>query len=154
MSLKTKTSEQTYVTIKIAGELFGLNVNKVKEVIGLSGMTRIPNVLPYMKGIINLRGKAIPLVDMRLKFGLEDKEYDKHTVIVIVKIKKRLIGLIVDSVLDVLNIESDEIQDTPHFASEASSDCIKGVVHAEDRTVVIMDVDRIFTEKELTNITE
>jgi len=152
MNQTVKTAELTLVTIKIGDELYGLNVGKVKEVIGLADFVKIPNAHEFMKGVINLRGRVIPLVDMRLKFKIESKEYDKHTVIVIVKIRKRLIGLIVDMVLDVVDIDRSLIQNTPHFSAGISSDCIRGIAQVDEKTLIIMDVDNIFSENELNSI--
>jgi purine-binding chemotaxis protein CheW len=129
MERKTGTEElnreRTLVTITMDKEIFGVDVSKVQEITGLADVSTVPNAMPYMKGVMNLRGKVISLVDMRLKFNFPERPYDKLTVVMICEIKGVLIGIIVDSVSDVINITSRDIQDTPHFSSTSTATVLK-----------------------------
>lgn len=151
-TVESTGTEEMYVTIRIGEELFGLDVSRVKEVMGMTQISHVPNSMEYMKGVINLRDVIIPLIDMRVRFKLESKEYDKLTVIVITEINEKTIGLIVDSVSDVVNLPIANVQDTPHFSTSIDADCIKGIGKIGEEIVIILDVDRLFTLDELENI--
>jgi purine-binding chemotaxis protein CheW len=142
-------SEKTYVTISIGGELYGIDVMRVETVTGMIDMRPVPNALPYMKGVITLRDLIIPVVDMRIKLKLAETSYSKNTVIVIVPVRGKTIGFLVDAVLDVTMLGITEIQDPPHFASDLRSDCIDGIAKLGEKTVIIMNVDKIIPEDEL-----
>jgi purine-binding chemotaxis protein CheW len=144
--------ENMYVTIYIDDEIYGIDVTKVNEVIGMTDVSFVPNALSYMKGMVNIRGIVIPLIDMRLRFNLAEKEYDKLTVIVIAKIKGKTLGLIVDSVADVVSFATSSIQQTPHFSASVETDFIDGVGQDEDKIVIILNVDKIFSENELESM--
>jgi purine-binding chemotaxis protein CheW len=144
--------ERTLVTIGMDRETFGVDVSKVQEITGIGEISIVPNAMNFMKGVMNLRGTVIPLIDLRLKFGLSERAYNRLTVVMICEIKGNLIGIIVDSVSDVINITDRDIQDTPHFTSSISMDCIDGIVRIGEKIVVIIDVDRIFTDEELKNL--
>jgi purine-binding chemotaxis protein CheW len=141
-----------YVTFTIAEEIYGVEVLKVQEIIGMTLVTHVPNSPPFMKGVINLRGAVVPVVDMRLKFGIQEKEYDAFTVVIIVEVRERLIGMIVDSVSDVAGIPLNTIQDTPHFTAAVDTDYIKGIGQIESKLVIILDVDRILTADEVRGL--
>ncbi len=150
---KEETIEEAmFVTISLSGENFGVDVTKIQEIIGMPETSLVPNAMPYMKGVTSLRGRVIPLVDLRLKFNMQEKTYDKLTVVLIAEIRDTLVGLIVDSVSDVINVASSDIQKTPHFSTNISTDCIKGVVKIEEEIFIIIDVDRIFNKEELSTI--
>lgn len=148
----TKSTERTYVTVQLDEEIFGFDVTKVQEITGVPEVSFVPNALEYMKGIMNLRGKVLPLVDLRVKFKLPEKAYDKLTVVMLCEIRGNLIGMIVDSVSDVVNISEDDIQDTPHFTTKAELDCIDGIVNINERIIVLIDVDNIFSDEEIQNM--
>lgn len=147
-----KKDERTLVTVCIGGEMYGIDVGRVIEVMGVSEGVKVPNAMPFMKGLINLRGIMIPQIDMRSKFGIEEKPNDKNTVVVILEIKNKMIGIIVDSVSDVVSVPVEKIQNTPHFSSNVHVDCIDGVSEIGDKITIIMNVDRIFREEELENL--
>ncbi|MCP4133595.1 MAG: purine-binding chemotaxis protein CheW [bacterium] len=140
--------EKQYVTFVIGEETYGVSVLKVQEIIGQTPITHVPNTLPFMKGVINLRGSVVPVLDMRSKFHMAEKEYDSTTVIIIVEVKDRLVGMIVDSVADVLNIPIKSIQDTPHFSAKIETDFIDGIGQVDESLVIILDVERILTTEE------
>jgi purine-binding chemotaxis protein CheW len=138
----------------IGSETYGVEVLKVKEILGMTEITHVPNSLSFMRGVINLRGAVVPVVDMRLKFQLQEKEYDTFTVIIIVEVRERLIGMIVDTVSDVASIPVSTIQNTPHFTSKIETDFIKGIGQIESLLVIILDVDKILNHEEFKKIEE
>jgi purine-binding chemotaxis protein CheW len=142
---ETKSELGQYVTFSIADEGYGVEVLKVQEIIGMTQVTHVPNAPHFMKGVINLRGAVVPVVDMRLKFGMQQREYDSFTVIIIVEVRERLVGMIVDTVSDVAGIPLSTIQNTPHFSANLDTDFIKGIGQLDDKLVIILDVDRILT---------
>ncbi|MDA3900772.1 MAG: chemotaxis protein CheW [Spirochaetes bacterium] len=143
-----------YVTFLISGESYGVEVLCVKEILGMTDVTPVPNTLSFMKGVINLRGEVVPVVDMRIKFGMSEKEYDAFTVIIIVEVKRRLIGMIVDAVSDVADIPIDSIQNTPHFTTKIETDFIKGIGQLAEQLIIILDVDKILTTDEFQKLEE
>jgi purine-binding chemotaxis protein CheW len=143
---------EQYVTFLIGSEIYGVEVLKVREIIGMTDITYVPNSLDFMRGVINLRGTVVPVVDMRKKFKIEEREYDSFTVILIVEIKETLIGMIVDSVSDVIDIPVESIQDTPHFSANIDTDYIKSIGKAGENLVIILDVDKILTPEEFNRM--
>jgi purine-binding chemotaxis protein CheW len=126
-----------------------VEVLKVQEIIGMTQITHVPNSMDFMKGVINLRGSVVPVVDMRIKFRMDEREYDAFTVILIVEVQERLIGLIVDSVSDVVGIPVESLQETPHFSANIETDYIKGIGNRDDQLIIILDVDLILSSEEL-----
>jgi len=151
--LKDKSfASQQYVTFSIAEELYGVDVNKAQEVLNLSVITKVPNTMNFMKGVIDLRGKIVPLIDMRIKFNIPERPYDKNTVIIIVEIRELLCGLIVDSVNDVISMALEDIQNTPHFAAEVERDAVIGIGREKGQLVIVLDADKILTAEEINII--
>ncbi|HSV97391.1 MAG TPA: chemotaxis protein CheW [Spirochaetota bacterium] len=144
--------ENQYVTFVIGGETYGVEVLKVHEIIGMTQITYVPNAMAFMKGVINLRGSVVPVVDMRIKFTMSERDYDTFTVIIIVEVRGRMIGMIVDSVSDVVSIPVKSIQDTPHFSAKIETDFIMGIGQIEEKLVIILDVDRIMSGEEMTEL--
>ncbi len=150
--------EGKYLTFALAGEEYGIGILKVKEIIGLMQITTVPRTPGYVKGVINLRGKVIPVVDFRLKFGIDAMAYNERTCIIVVEIKsaERTIpmGIVVDSVSEVLNIKSAEIEDTPNFGSRLDTDFILGMAKTNGSVKILLDIDRVFQKEELTALTQ
>lgn len=146
------TEDRQHVTFLIDEETYGIAVEKVKEIIGMTDITHIPNTAYFMEGVINLRGIVVPVVDMRKKFEIEMKEYDANTVIIIVEVADRLIGMIVDSVSDVLNIPVESIQSTPNFRAKIETDFIRGIGQVEDSLIIILDSDKILSAEEIKKV--
>jgi len=146
-------SNRQYVTFSIKDELYGIDVSRAQEVMNLPEITKIPNTMPFMKGVIDLRGKIIPLLDLRIKFRFEEKSYDQRTVIIIIETKKVICGIIVDSVSDVITMSLDDVQHTPHFASEIDKDSVFGIGKVNEKLVIVLDVDKILSDDELQLIT-
>lgn len=144
--------ERQFVTFLIGRETYGVEVMKVQEIIGMIEITTVPNTQSFLQGVINLRGVVVPVVDMRKKFRMEDRGYDKTTVIIIVEVRGRLIGMIVDSVSDVTNIQVAGIQSTPHFRSDVEADFVRGIAQVNESLIIILDVDKILSEDEMADI--
>jgi len=140
---------QQFVTFTMGTETYGADVLKVHEIIGITDITCVPNSLPFMKGVINLRGSVVPVVDLRIKFKMDERDYDATTVIIIVEVKHRSIGMIVDTVSDVIDIAVTSIQDTPHFSASIETDCIKNIGRKDEHLVIMLDRDKILTAEEL-----
>jgi purine-binding chemotaxis protein CheW len=135
-----------YLTFSLAGEEYGVPVLKVREIIKMMAITVVPQVPHYVRGVINLRGKVITVVDLRLKFGFAAQEQTDETAVVVVEVKvdggKILMGVVVDSVSDVLNIQLDEIEDTPAFGDRVTTDYLCGMAKVKGRVKILLDLDR------------
>ena len=144
--------EGKYLTFTLAEEEYGIGILKVKEIIGMMAITTVPQTPEYMKGVINLRGKVIPVVDLRLKFGMEAIGYTERTCIIVVEItgdgKKIQIGILVDSVSEVLNIKVGDIEDTPNFGSHLNTDYILGMAKTGGRVKILLDIDKVLSSEE------
>ncbi len=149
VTMETDLKTDQYVSFNIGSEIYGIEVMKVQEVLGNVKVTSVPKTMPFMKGVYDLRNTIIPIIDMRLKFNLEEKDYDRDTVTIITEIHGVLIGLTVDSVSDVINMPITSIQNTPHFSSEIDSDFIKGIGKHDGKIIIILEVDKIFRSEEL-----
>ncbi len=145
---KTKAISQ-FVTFTLAQEEYGITITKVQEIIGYQGFTRIPNVPDFIKGVLNLRGTVVPVVDLRKKFGMKEKEYSKFTVIIILEALGRIMGIIVDAISDVVSLTSQEIQDTPSFNVNVRTDFIQGMGKKDDKLIIILDMDKVLSQEEL-----
>lgn len=135
-----------YLTFALAGEEYGLSVLKVREIIKIMDITPVPQVPPHIRGVINLRGKVISVIDLRLKFGFPPKDYDDRTCIVVVDAATDngtvMTGVVVDSVAEVLNISADEVEETPDFGGRVQVDAIKAVAKVKGKVKMLVDIDR------------
>ncbi len=136
------------VTFKLGSEEFALDILKVQEINRIVEITKVPKAPDFVEGVINLRGRVIPIVDIRKKFHLNIKEATKETRIIVVNIMNKTIGLIVDSVSEVLRINSLTIQPPPPLIAGLDSDYIKGVGKLDERLIILLDIDKIFTTGE------
>jgi purine-binding chemotaxis protein CheW len=145
--------EGKYLTFSMAAEEYGIGILKVKEIIGMMPVTLIPRTPPYVKGVINLRGKIIPVVSLRLKFGLEETDYTDRTCIIVVEVKTStgnvLMGIVVDAVSEVLNIRNAEIEDTPAFGTSLKTDFILGMAKAGNGVKILLDIDKVISVEEM-----
>ena len=146
--------EGKYLTFELDAEEYGLEILKVKEIIGIMNITSVPQTPDYVKGVINLRGKVIPVIDLRLKFTMNPLEYSERTCIIIVDIagtsgKKVMVGIVVDSVSEVLNIKGDEIEDSPSFGSRLSTEYIMGMAKVKGGVKVLLDIDQVLNAEKL-----
>jgi purine-binding chemotaxis protein CheW len=149
----TADREGKYLTFSMADEEYGIGILKVKEIIGMMAVTMVPQTPPYVKGVINLRGKIIPVVSLRLKFGLEEIDYTDRTCIIVVEVKTNagnvLMGIVVDAVSEVLNIRSAEIEDTPAFGTSLKTDFILGMAKTGNRVKILLDIDKVISGQEM-----
>lgn len=147
--LKTKDSLQV-VSFRLNREEYAIEITKVKEIILLAGVTRIPQVPEFIEGIINLRGNVIPVIDLRKRFGLPEAKKDEHTRIVVSRLEGRIIGLIVDSVSQVMKIPRVNIQPPPQTVATVAGEYLTGIAKLEDRMIILLDIEKILqmSEKE------
>ncbi|HVO65369.1 MAG TPA: chemotaxis protein CheW [Syntrophales bacterium] len=146
--------EGKYLTFSLSDEEYGIGILKVKEIIGMMVITMVPKVPSYVKGVINLRGKVIPVVDLRLKFGLNEMEYTDRTCIIVVEIGTKTgsvpMGIVVDTVSEVLNVKASDIEDTPAFGTSMNTDYILGMAKAGDGVKILLDIDKVVSAQETT----
>ena len=137
------------VSFKIGNEEHGINVLKVREIIRMSNITRVPNTPAYIEGVINLRGKVIPIISLRMKFNLPEAENDSRTRIIVMDMDNELMGFIVDSVAEVIRIALSEIQPPPPIVTSGiDQECISGVINHVDRLLVLLNLEKMFSMEE------
>lgn len=141
-----------YLTFKLGKEEFGLGILKVLEINGIMDITAIPRMPPFMKGVINIRGKVVPVIDLRLKFGLPEAAYTEQTCIILVNVRHE-IGVIVDTVSEVLDVAEDKIDPPPAFNQTIDSSFILGLGKVGEDIKILLDIDRILAAEELQEIT-
>ena len=148
--------EGKYLTFSLACEEYGIGILKIKEIIGMMPITTVPQTPDFVKGVINLRGKVIPVIDLRLRFGMEEMDYTERTCIIVVEIEGTsgnvIIGIVVDSVSEVLNIKSEEIEETPTFGAKLNTDYILGMAKMEGGVKILLDIDKVLTAREIDNM--
>lgn len=150
----TKTAQ--YLTFKLDDEVFALDISQVREVLDFTALTRVPRTPDFMRGVINLRGSVVPVVDMRLKFGMTKTEQTVNTCVIIVEInldgEKIILGALADSVQEVIDLEPDQVEPAPRIGTRLNTDFIKGMGKREDHFVIILEIDRIFSSYELSSV--
>lgn len=132
-----------FLTFSLGNEAYGIEILKVQEIRGYTTITVIPNAPPFVKGVMNLRGTVVPVVDLRMKFGMVPAEYDKFTVIIVVTVGARVVGLVVDAVSDVLDVKPDEIEATPDLGASFDSSHLTGLARAGEQLVMLLEIDRV-----------
>lgn len=146
-----------YLIFRLGVEEFGTEVLKVREIMGLQDITAIPQVPSHVKGVINLRGKVIPVIDLRLKFGMDPEEYTARTCIIVMRTheseEELMIGIIVDGVVEVLSIAASEIEDTPDFGPGVETPYLTGMAKIKGRVKILLDIDHVLSSNELTGLT-
>ena len=146
--------EEKYLTFVLADEEYGIGILKIKEIIGMMSITTVPQTPEFVKGVINLRGKVIPVVDLRLRFGMEAMDYTERTCIIVVEIQGAdgtiQIGIVVDSVSEVLNIKVEDIEDTPTFGTKLNTDYILGMAKMEGGVKILLDIDKVLSTDEIS----
>ncbi|MFO7910720.1 MAG: chemotaxis protein CheW [Desulfotignum sp.] len=145
-----------YLTFTLADESYGIGILKIKEIIGMMPITSVPRTPDFVKGVINLRGKVIPIVDLRRKFGMEMIDYTDRTCIIVVEIEEAsetvLIGIVVDSVSEVLNISEQEIESTPAFGVRLDTEYIMGMAKTEGGVKILLNIDKVLSTSEIAAI--
>ncbi len=149
---RVQARRERYLTFYLGDEQYGIAIDKIKEIIAMMKVTSVPKTPSFMKGVINLRGSIIPVVDTRLRFGMENRESDMHTTIIIIEVEKVNIGFIVDRVEEVSSIDPSNLSEAPKFGSNVDTDFISGVAQIEDDVVMILDVLKLFEADELVSL--
>jgi len=144
--------EGKYLTFTLADEEYGIGILKVKEIIGMMAITTVPQTPDFVKGVINLRGKVIPVIDLRLRFGMEAIDYTERTCIIVVEIEGAAgtvqIGIVVDAVSEVLNVNGEDIEDTPTFGTKLNTNYILGMAKMKGGVKILLDIDRVLSAEE------
>ena len=145
--------EGKYLTFSLAGEEYGIGILKIKEIIGMMPITTVPQTPEFVKGVINLRGKVIPVIDLRLRFGMDAIDYTERTCIIVVEIEGRAgtiqIGIVVDAVSEVLNVSGKDVEETPTFGAKLNTDYILGMAKMEGGVKILLDIDRVLSGEEV-----
>lgn len=159
MNMENAVSEEAvlqlggkYLTFQLSGEGYGIEILKVREIFGMQQITSVPGVPEYVKGVINLRGRIIPVIDLRLKFGFDEAEYDKETCIIVVSIEDVLVGIIVDTVSEVVDIPTDDIEQSPSFGANTPTEYLLGMGKVKERVIILLNVEQVFSEQEIQSI--
>lgn len=160
---ETQTSESLmglagkYLTFRLGEEDYGLEILKVQEIIGMQEITSIPRTPEFLKGVINLRGKVIPVVDLRLKFGMAEAEVSRKTCIIVVQVGQEtgnvIMGIVVDEVSEVLEISGGEIEPAPSFGARLDTNFILGMAKIEKAVKILLDLEKILSQDELAAVT-
>jgi len=146
------TMKDKYLTFHLAGEDYGLDIAFVTEIIGIQRVTEVPDMPDFVKGVINLRGKVIPVMDVRLRFHLPEREYDERTCIVVVDINSTAMGLVVDQVNEVADIPAANVEPPPRTTKEASSRFLKGMGKVDESVKILLNVEQLLYEEELAQL--
>lgn len=154
LELEEDTQKDRYLTFVLGEECYGIEIRYVTEIIGMQAITVIPEIPDYVKGIINLRGKIIPVIDVRTRFRKEEKSYNDRTCVIVVDINELSIGLIVDSVAEVLTIPEQEIVDPPQINKGVNNRYIKKIGKVGSEVKLLLDCDKLLTETELELLNE
>jgi purine-binding chemotaxis protein CheW len=132
-----------FLTFRLADEEYGVEILRVQEIKGYSKITPLPNTPPEIKGVMNLRGTVVPIIDLRVRFGLRETEYNRFTVIIVVTVGTKIVGLVVDAVSDVLNVTSHDAVAAPDLGSGVDTSFITGIARAGERLITLLNVDRL-----------
>ena len=143
-----ESAVRQYLTFLIGAEEYGVEILKVQEVKGYSAVTPLPNAPPQVKGLMNLRGTIIPVIDPRCRFGLPRVEYTRTNVIVVLAVGSKIMGLVVDAVSDVLSFSPNEIQETPDFGQPVEQRCVHGLARSGEKVVMLLDIDKVLGNSE------
>jgi purine-binding chemotaxis protein CheW len=145
-----------YLTFQLGNEEFAVQVLRVREIMGIQEITAVPQTPDYVKGVINLRGKVIPVVDLRLKFGLPEIAYTQRTCIIVAQIEARgaklMIGIIVDCVSEVLTMQASDIEDTPDFGSGVETPYLLGMAKIKGKVKILLDIDMVLSAQEVMSL--
>ncbi len=137
------------VTFSIGEEEFGVDILKVQEIIRTMEITKVPRADVFVEGVINLRGKVIPIIDLRRRFGLDSKPHDKHTRLIVIEINNMIVGFVVDSVSEVLRIPAGTVEPPPPVVAGVESEYISGVGKLQDRLLILLDLDKLLSSEDM-----
>jgi purine-binding chemotaxis protein CheW len=145
-----------YLTFKLSDEVFALDVAKVREILEITNITKVPQTPDFMRGVINLRGSVVPVIDMRLKFGMSSTDQTVNTCIIVVEVQMDdeviILGALADSVQEVVEMEPEQIEAAPHIGTRLNTDFIKGMGKHDGRFIIILDIDKVFSGVEMQQV--
>jgi purine-binding chemotaxis protein CheW len=141
-----------YLTFALSNEEYGLEILKVREIIGIMEITAVPRTPNFVKGVLNLRGKVIPVVDLRLKFGMPEAERTEETCIIVVNVGRMEMGIIVDKVSEVLDIAAKDIEDPPQFGVDVDTQFILGMGKSHERVTILLDISRVLADQDIAAV--
>ncbi|SHM27651.1 chemotaxis protein CheW [Vreelandella subglaciescola] len=144
-----EADNREFLVFSLGEEEYAIDILKVQEIRGYENVTRIANAPDFIKGVTNLRGVIVPIVDLRIKFRLENVEYGGQTVVIVVNVGDRIVGIVVDGVSDVMTLTPDQIKPAPEFGVTLSSDFLSGLGSLDDRMLVLVDIDKLLTSEEM-----
>ncbi len=144
-----RTSLREFLAFKLGAEEYGIDILRVQEIRNYEAPTRITNAPPFIKGVVNLRGVIVPIVDMRLKFNLETISYDNFTVVIVLNIGNRVMGMVVDAVSDVITLTPEQLRPVPEFNSAIASDHLLAIGAIEQRMLILVDIEKLMTSPEM-----
>ena len=143
-----------FLTFRLGAEEYGIDILRVQEIRSYEAPTRIANAPPFIKGVVNLRGVIVPIVDLRLKLGCEAVEYNEFTVVIVLNVAGRVVGAVVDSVSDVLELSNDAVKPAPELASSVDTSFITGIGNVADRMLILMDIEAFMSSPDMCLISE
>ncbi len=143
------TSLREFLAFKLGAEEYGIDILRVQEIRSYEEPTRIANAPPFVKGVVNLRGVIVPIIDMRLKFNLPQANYDDFTVVIVLNIGSRVVGMVVDAVSDVITLKPEQLRPVPEFNSTIASDHLLAIGAVEDRMLILVDIEKLMTSAEM-----
>ena len=138
-----------YLTFVLGSEEYGLEILKVQEIRGFDAVTQIANTPSFIKGVVNLRGKIVPIVDLRIKFNLGKVEYNEFTVVIILNLRGRVVGIVVDGVSDVMDLNESHIREVPDLVSNIDTQYILGLASIDERMLILVDIERLMNSQEM-----
>ncbi len=138
-----------FLTFTLGHEEYGVEILKVQEIRSYEEPTTIANAPPFLKGVVNLRGVIVPIVDMRIKFGLSKAEYNQFTVVIILNVAHRVVGMVVDSVSDVLQLSGEQIREAPQFGASLDAEYITGLGTVDERMLILVDIEKLMTSQDM-----
>ena len=145
----TKETTREFLAFKLGQEEYGVDILKVQEIRGYDTVTRLPDAPLYIKGVINLRGTIVPVIDLRLKFNLGKAEYDASTVMIVLNVEKRVISVVVDSVSDVTGLKAEQLRPSPEFGGAMDTRFITGIGAVDERMLILLDIEKLMTSAEM-----
>ena len=147
--------QNKYLLFNMGDEIFGIAIGTVTEIVEMQTITQVPDMPDYIRGVINLRGRVVPLMDLRLRFGIDERVYDDRTCVIIVTIEGKTVGVIVDTVAEVHDIVEENIDQTPSFGDEDKGSCyVSGLAKVEDRVVILIDACKLIEASDLETVSQ
>lgn len=140
---------QEFLTFRLGNEEYGIEILKVQEIRGYDTITQIANSPEFIKGVVNLRGIIVPIIDMRIKFNLGEATYDRFTVVIILNLSGRVVGMVVDGVSDVIGLDAEQVRPTPEFGSVLNTEYIMGLGTVDERMLILLDIEKLMSSTDM-----